>query len=411
MKYLISLFTGILLVSFAMFSCTHTDKKVLKNGQWIGVLEMDKNDKSQLLPFNFTYNKEELVITNAEEKIIIKEITIKNDSIILMLPVFKDEIRAKIISDDSLAGEYLHFGSKSKYSFPFSAKFGKTARFENANISPAFDISGRWETIVQPGDSDQYTIIGEFRQRGNNLIGTFLTPSGDYRFLEGAVSGNQMMLSCLDGSHTLLFKSTISKEGTLENGILIGGPFWKEKWVARINNDIELPDTDKQSAVKDGAGKIDFSFLDLNEKKINLSDEKYYGKAVIVQIMGSWCPNCMDETRFFTEIYDSYQPKGLEIVGLCFESNNFEESKERIQRFVNQLGAKYDFLYAGEAGKNNIFQALPFIKEFKGYPTTLYLDKNHNVKKVYTGFSGPGTGKHYEKQKTDIINFIDKLLN
>jgi thiol-disulfide isomerase/thioredoxin len=411
MKYLKGLLIGILLVSFALFSCSRKDEKILKEGRWVGVLEMDKNDKSQLLPFNFTYKEGTLVITNAGEKIIIKEITIQNDSINLKLPVFKDEIRAKIISSDSLLGEYLHFGSKSKYSFPFYAKFGKIERFENANISPAFDISGRWETTVQPDDSDRYTIIGEFRQNGNNLIGTFLTPSGDYRFLEGAVSGNRMMLSCLDGSHTLLFKATISKEGTLENGILIGGSTWKEKWVAKVNDNIELPDADKQSAVKDGTGEIEFSFLDLNGKKVNLSDEKYSGKAVIVQIMGSWCPNCMDETRLFTGIYDSYKPKGLEIIGLCFESNNFEESKERIQRFVNQLGAKYDFLYAGEVGKSNIFQALPFMKEFKGYPTTLYLDKNHKVKKVYTGFSGPGTGKYYEKQKTDIINLIDKLLS
>ncbi|MCX6166207.1 MAG: redoxin family protein, partial [Ignavibacteriae bacterium] len=311
---------------------------------------------------------------NAEEKIIIKELTIQNDSVIMKLPVFKDEMRAKIISGDSIAGEYFHFGSKSKYSFPFYARFSKTDRFENSKTTPVMDISGKWETTVQPGDSDQYTIIGEFKQSGNHLTGTFLTTSGDYRYLEGAVSGNKIMLSCLDGTHSLLFKATISKEGTLENGILIGGPTWKEKWRAVKNGKVELPDADKQSAVKEGTGKIDFSFLDLNGKKVNLSDEKYKGKIIIVQIVGSWCPNCMDETRFFAEIYDSYKLKGLEIIGLCFESNNFEESKLRIERFVNQIGAKGDFLYAGEVGKNSVFKALPFMKEFKGYPTTLYLD-------------------------------------
>ncbi|MBI5403908.1 MAG: TlpA family protein disulfide reductase [Ignavibacteriae bacterium] len=398
-----------LMFSVFLASCTKKDTAALKEGEWVGVLEMDKNEKSQLLPFNFTYGKSELVIRNAGEKIVIKEIVRKNDSVFFKLPVFRDEIRAKIISGDSLSGEYFHFGSKSKYSFPFSAKFGKSERFENAKTPPAADITGRWETTVQPGDSDQYMIIGEFNQKGNHLTGTFLTPSGDYRYLEGAVSGNKIMLSCLDGSHTMLFKADISKEGNLENGILIGGPTWKEKWIAKRNEKAELPDPEKQSAVKEGTGVVDFTLTDLNGNKVTLSD-KYKGKAVILQIMGSWCPNCMDETRFFTEIYDAYKPKGLEIVGLCFESNNFEDSKERIQRFVSQIGAKNDFLYAGEVGKNNIFNVLPFMKEFKGYPTTLYLDRNHNVKKVYTGFSGPGTGKHYEKQKTDIIQFIDKLL-
>ena len=405
------IFVLIILVSlqFITISCNKKENVMLKEGSWVGVLEMDKNDKTQLLPFNFTYSKGEVVIKNADEKISIKEIVNQNDSIIFKLPVFKDEIRAKIITGDSIVGEYFHFGSKSKYSFPFYAKFGKTERFENAKTPPVMDISGRWETTVQPGDSDQYVIIGEFKQTGNNLTGTFLTSSGDYRYLDGAVSGSKLMLSCLDGAHTMLFKADISKEGTLENGILIGGPTWKENWIAKKNDKAELPDPEKQSAVKEGTGMVDFSLTDLDGKKVTLS-EKYKGKAVILQIMGSWCPNCMDETRFFTEIYDTYKPKGLEIIGLCFESNNFDESKIRIQRFVTQLNAKYDFLYAGEVGKNSIFQTLPFMKEFKGYPTTLYLDKNHNVKKVYTGFSGPGTGKHYEKQKSDIIQFIDKLL-
>lgn len=401
----------IIVLSLIIFSCSKTDKKIMKDGKWVGILEMDKNDKNQILPFNFSLNKNEIIITNAGEKIDVKEIVFTSDSIVMKLPVFKDEIHAKIIKEDSLSGEYIHFGSKSKYSFPFFAKYGKEERFENAKEPSVMNITGRWETTVQPGDSDQYTIIGEFTQNGNHLTGTFLTSSGDYRFLEGAVSGNKIMLSCLDGSHTLLIKADISKDSTLENGLLVGGPTWKEKWRAVRNEKIELPDADKLSAVKEGTEKIDFSFLDLNGKQVSLSDEKYKDKAVIVQIMGSWCPNCMDETRFFTEIYDNYKPKGLEIIGLCFESNNFEESKNRIERFVKQIGAKYDFLYAGEVGKNNIFKALPFMKEFKGYPTTIYLDKNHKVKNVYTGFSGPGTGKHYEKQKAEIIQIIDKLLN
>jgi thiol-disulfide isomerase/thioredoxin len=389
-------------------ACSKKEKAALKEGSWVGVLEMDKNDKSQLLPFNFNLSKGEVIITNADERIFITEIINRNDSIIFKLPVFKDEIRAKIISSDSISGEYFHFGSKSKYSFPFYAKSGKTDRFENNKLPPSSDISGRWETTVQPGDSDQYTIIGEFQQSGNLLIGTFLTSSGDYRFLEGTVSGNKVMLSCLDGAHTLLFKADISKEGNLENGILIGGPTWKEKWIAKRNEKAELPDPEKQSAVKENTGVVDFNVTDLNGKKVTLS-EKYKDKAVIVQIMGSWCPNCMDETRFFNEIYEEYKLRGLEFAGLCFESNNFDESKLRIDRFVKELGAKYDFYYAGEVGKNSIFNVLPFMKEFKGYPTTIYLDKKHKVKKVYTGFSGPGTGKHYEKQKSDIVRFLDNL--
>ena len=283
-KYIFLILSLIILIS----SCTRQKIQEMASGKWVGVLNMDDKNPEILLPFNFSYtnnNKDEIIITNAEERIIIQEITFVGDSVFIKLPVFKDEIRAKIVTADVLKGTYLHFGSKSKNSFPFSASLGSSERFAGANKTPAFDVSGRWETIVQPGDSDQYTIIGEFNQLGNNLTGTFLTPSGDYRYLEGAVSGNDLMLSCLDGSHTLLFKATLSDKGTLENGILVGGPTWKEKWRAVKNEKIELPDPEKQSMLKDNIEKIDFSFLDLNGKKISLSDDKYKDKVVILQII------------------------------------------------------------------------------------------------------------------------------
>jgi thiol-disulfide isomerase/thioredoxin len=148
----------------------------------------------------------------------------------------------------------------------------------------------------------------------------------------------------------------------------------------------------------------------MNGEKVTLDDPKYKNKVVVLQIMGSWCPNCMDETRLLTQLYDTYKQKGLEIIGLCYESNDFNLAKPRIERFSKQLNAKYDFLYAGEVGNKSVLETLPFLKEFKGYPTTIYLDKNHKVTKIYTGFEGPGTGQYYEKLKNDITKYIEKLL-
>ena len=404
----------VILISLISFYCS--DKKPeLNQGNWRGVILLDKNEPTFLLPFDFTFEKStggkyKITVFNADEKISSEEITLLNDSMFIKMPVFKDEIKAKLINKDSLVGEYFHYGSKSKYGMPFYASAKNTGRFPDANKPPALDITGRWETVFQKGEPDEYKAVGEFKQQGNKLTGTFLTSSGDYRYLEGAVSGNDVMLSCLDGAHSLLFKANISSQGNLENGVLIGGPAWKEKWQAARNEKAELPDPEKQSAIKEGTQEINFSFKDINDKQVSLNDDKYKGKAMIVQLMGSWCPNCMDETRLFIQLYDTYKPKGLEILGLCFESKDSAESIKRIIRFVNQLNAKYDFLYAGEVGNKPVLEVLPFMKEFKGYPTTLFLDKSHKVVSVYTGFSGPGTGMHYEKQKNDLILIIEKIL-
>jgi thiol-disulfide isomerase/thioredoxin len=387
----------------------------MKQGVWRGVLLMDANDSSLKLPFTFTFTRTEdgkmkMEIVNAEERIDATEINLVNDSIHIKLPVFEDEIFAKIIKEDSISGSYLHYGSKSKYPIPFYGIFGKTDRFPGDKVQPVLDIDGRWDATFQPGEKDEYKAVGEFKQRGFELRGTFLTSSGDYRYLDGAVSGNQIMLSCLDGAHSLLFKATITPDGKIDNGLLVGGPAWREKWIAVRNDKAELPDPEKLISLKPGVDNINFSMFNMNGEKVTLDNEKYKNKAVILQIMGSWCPNCMDETRLLAKLYDTYKPLGLEIIGLCYESNDFNAAKPRIERFSKQLNAKYDFLYAGEVGNKSVLETLPFLSDFKGYPTTIYLDKNHKVTKIYTGFEGPGTGQHYEKLKNDITQYIEKLL-
>lgn len=393
--------------------CSRINKQ-MQQGKWRGILLIDKTDSRNELPFIFEFSKTgtggmEMTIYNAGEKIKADEILIKGDSVFIKMPVFKDEIHAKIISSDSLAGQYFHFGSKSSYGIPFYATTKQKNRFHETGVKSLIDVSGRWETTMQPGDSDEYKIIGEFRQTGSRVTGTFLTTSGDYRYLEGIAEGNKFLLSCIDGAHTLLFKAEITPDGKLDNGVLIGGPSWVEKWRAVKNENAVLPDPEKQSSIKAGTGVVDFKFKDLNGNDVSLSDKKFEGKNIVLQIMGSWCPNCMDETRLYSELYKTYKDKGFEFIGLCFESNNFDESKARIERFVTQLNAGYTFLYAGEVGNKQVLAALPFIKDFKGYPTTIYLDKTHKPLKVFTGFSGPGTGEHYEKLKTEIINYLNSL--
>lgn len=410
MKHSISI---ILLVSLIFSACGKQTPTVSK-GIWRGNIQLNDVPEESQMPFQFLWNtesegKDKITIINAEERISVNEVSYSGDSVFIKLPVFKDEIKARIVTKDSIAGLYFHVGSRSKYTMPFYATSGKDIRFGGEIVPPAANISGRWETTVAPGDSAEYKIVGEFKQTGNKLTGTFLTTAGDHRYLDGIVTGSKMKLSSVDGNHTLLITADITKDGRLENGLLIGGPKWREKWIAIKNENFKLPEPETITKIKAGTGVVDFTFADMTGKRISLNDEKYKGKPVIVQLMGSWCPNCMDETRFFNELYPKYNQKGLEIIGLSFETNNFEESKDRIERFVKQLNAKYDFLYAGEVGKN-INETLPFIEKLNGYPTTLYLDKEHRIAKVYTGFSGPGTGDYYTKTKEEIIKTIESLL-
>ncbi|MBM4158382.1 MAG: TlpA family protein disulfide reductase [Ignavibacteria bacterium] len=404
----------LVLFGLAVFSCGKKEIDI-KKGDWRGVILPVRENPDIEIPFNFyvestAENKHTIIIRNADEKIMIDEIILRGDSLIVRIPVFSDEIKALIYGGDSLAGEYIHYGSRSSYGMTFFAKAGVNERFKDKDEKVVSDLTGRWETKVNPGDSNEYRIIGEFIQTGNNLIGTFLSASGDFRYLEGNVYGNKMMMSKVDGAHTVLFTAEISPDGNLINGMLIGGPNWKEKWTAKKNEKAELPDPEKVTELKKGYETIDFSFINTEKKLVSLKDEKFLGKAVVVQISGTWCPNCKDEAVLFAGLYENYQPAGLEVVSLNFESKDTVSALERMLRFKNQTGAGYEFLYAGEPGKNNVMKVLPALKSFNGYPTTIYMDRKHKVRKIYTGFSGPGTGVHYEKMRNGIIDIIEKVL-
>src|SRR5665647_880755 len=198
--------TIIILFLAMIFSSCGKKLSETTNGVWRATIQLNETPSESQMPFLFSWNKtsggkDEIIIINAEERIPVNEISYSSDSVFIKLPVFKDEIKAKIISKDSIVGLYYHAGSKSKYTMPFYAVAGKTDRFDEEMKKPEIDVTGRWETTVAQGDSSESKMTGEFKQTGNKVTGTFLTTSGDHRYLDGIVSGNRIKLSTVDGNH------------------------------------------------------------------------------------------------------------------------------------------------------------------------------------------------------------------
>ena len=76
-------------------------------GLWRGNIQLNESPTESQMPFLFNWtkrndNKDEITIINAEEKITVNEISYSGDSVFIKLPVFKDEIKAKMISKDSI---------------------------------------------------------------------------------------------------------------------------------------------------------------------------------------------------------------------------------------------------------------------------------------------------------------------
>ncbi len=388
-------------------------RKNLPQGDWLGVIRIDSAITDMDLPFNMIYESnpeiEVMYVLNADETIFITEIDRNGDTVFMKFPVFSSEIAA-IFRHDSLVGKYYPKGIDGGIAYDFYAIPGISDRFPWYTEDAAMDVTGRWRFIENPGTPDSNVLVGEFAQDGNRVTGTILNPTGDYRFLEGKVSGNKFMLSGIDGAHTLILTADITPDGTMENGKFMGSQRWKSTWIAERDEDVTIPKGERLIRLKEDAKPFTFAFPDINGDTISLSDPRFKDKVVIVQAVGTWCPNCLDEAVFYRDIYSTYKDQGLEIVALSFEDKTFESSVPKMKRFKEQTGAGYPFLYAGPRGRESIRSVLYPFEGIMAYPTTIFIDRKGSIRKVETGFSGPGTGKHYERFVDDTRLFVEELL-
>src|ERR1035437_757746 len=372
------------------------------------------------LPFNFYMDrdingKEMVVFVNGSEKIYADEIRNTKDSIFIKMPVFDSEINAQIIKNEeaksiSMKGVFINHARTSDNIFLFEANSGNDERFLLKGITARQNFSGKWEVHFSQGTPDSSDAIGEFAQNGTKLTGTFLTTTGDDRYLQGNVIDSTMYLSCFDGMHLFLFKATMRNDGSII-GDYWSGAHWHEPWIGRRNDRYKLPDADTLMHLKQGYVNISFSFPDADSTIFHFPSDKYKNKVVILQIMGTWCPNCMDETSYLSPYYDKNKSRGLEIIGLDFEkTSDFNHAKYNISRLKSRFNISYQILIAGSTRKDDLAIKLPMFESIYSYPTTIFIDKKGKVRRIHTGYSGPATGHYYDRWIDDFTSFVDKLL-
>jgi thiol-disulfide isomerase/thioredoxin len=366
------------------------------------------------LPFNFevVYNGKQpsLIIRNADERIVVDEISLTVDSFNFKMPVFDSEFRCRR-SKNGFTGVWINHYRSNRNRIPFVAEFGRYNRFETVpgKANPVFE--GRWKVVFSPGSKDSTAAVGIFNhiEQTDFLKGTFLTETGDYRYLEGIRSGSQIFLSSFDGSRAYLFTGNL-KDGMIE-GMFYSGMHWREPWIAKRDESFKLRDAEEITSLKNGSGRVAFSFPDLDGKTISLDDDKFKNKPVIVQLMGSWCANCLDESRYFTELYHQYHASGLEIIALAFEKTTEEQkARQLVKRFKDRVHAPYEFLITSQSGKASAEKFFPQLSAVSAFPTTIFLNKAHEVVKIHTGFNGPATGEEYQVFKERTENLISTLM-
>ena len=221
-----------------------------------------------------------------------------------------------------------------------------------------------------------------------------------------------MKLSAFDGAHAFLFTAEFSK-GEM-HGYFYSGNHYRAEFKGNRNADYELPHEDTLTNLNEGFDRFYFSFPDEQGELVSLNDERFQDKVTLVQIMGTWCPNCLDESTYYSEYYRENADRGLEMVALAFEYAKTEEKAfAGIQRLKTRLDIKYPILLAqyGSSSKTLAQEKLPMLNHVLSYPTTIFIDKKGTVRKIHTGFNGPATGDKYVAFQEEFTTFVNMLLN
>ena len=325
----------------------------------------------------------------------------ENDSLTLAWDYYGSKLLATL-KDGTLEGQYVR---NARSSYPFRA----TRFVATPAAADVPKISGVWEIVgvkSSKGEAAWQLIV---RQSGSEASAAILRVDGDTGTLDGTYKDGKFLLSHFSGVRPSLLEVTPAADGTLK--LVLNGRDTMtavRPAEARAKGLPEPDDPTKHTGVKDSSQPFRFSFPDLSGKLVSNTDPQFRGKVVLVNILGSWCPNCHDEAPFMMEMYRKYHAQGLEIVGLAFEDADQVKNPVQLHAFIKKYGIEYPVLLCGETSeaKEKLSQA----QNWDAWPTTFFLGRDGLVKTVHTGFPGPASGELYLKAKREFVETVEHLL-
>jgi thiol-disulfide isomerase/thioredoxin len=347
-----------------------------------------------------------------DEKTPIPEISKTGDSVRLGFSEYSAEVRATW-DGTQLSGNYLRIRADGTKSLKFTASPAASSSSQPAGQSPAGTLpAGNYQVLFQGEEKVDNRTVAKLWSKGDALHGTFIAPDGDYGLLVGKPSGKSIQLSRFTGWQAIAIVLEPDAEG------------WRGKFYAasnakprsfvlqpRADLNVETPAA-KRTVIKNPNAEFEFSGVSLSGETVRNTDERFKGKALIVDVMGTWCHNCLDEAPVLQKLQEQFGKGGLEIVGISFEiSDDPSLAKKNLQLFKDRFGLTYTLLFCGSLDDENVKKRLHSqIDNFFAYPTAIFIDKNHKVRTINSGFKGPGTGDEFQQQIREFQELAGALV-
>ncbi len=343
-------------------------------------------------------------IRNGKEKFVLDQITRTGDSIFVSIPAYDTQIRAKDFGD-SISGKFVKNYIENDNGIDFKAYKGRS-RFPATENRNELKLEGRWEIKFEGSDEINVAV---FSIHKGEISGSVLSNSGDLRFLYGSQTADGFTVSTFTGLSSYLLTIKVKNDSTWEGYMHTSRS--KTRFTAKYNPKANLENPYHLTKLNTGQDSLSFKLKDLNGNWVSVSDQKYKNKVLIVSILGSWCPNCLDEQAYLSEWYKLNKEKGIEVIGVAFErKDDAVYANKFLTNLKNRLKIEYPLLFGGKIGMESTKRVFPEIEQIKIYPTTLFIAKDGKVSKIHTGYNGPATGLFYEEFKKEFDEIVNDLL-
>jgi thiol-disulfide isomerase/thioredoxin len=379
------------------------------------IVDIQLNDRLQMqvnASIAALNNKAPITIFNGKE---VYQLSVKKrigDTIVYQFPAQDAEWRVAFEKDFSEArGWWINYNKKVPVRYPVHLYMTLSEMIPKPDsIFP--ELFGRWKVLFEPGTPNEEVLVGVFQQEINGRIfGSFLSETGDYRYLHGYAANGKLHLQTYTGYWAFVVEADLNGSDEM-TGVFYSGGKSSSPFKAMKDETVQLRDEAELTYLIKRDERVVLNNLSkLNGRKTNLDLAKN-GQVTLIQIMGTWCPNCIDEANLLKELHAAYGKQGLEIIALGFEvGTDTKKQRSRLKRFVKDLQVNYPVYLAGTSSKEAAAAYFPMLNGIMSFPTSILVDEQGKIIAIHTGFSGPATGPAYtelvNKYKQEIENALE----
>lgn len=329
---------------------------------------------------------------------------------------------------DSVVVDFAHLGSQLRgvvRNGEFSGYFGNTNRRDSALVTAQAATKTRAKIVASVPNINGTWIIPHKTAKGENswrfvvqqsdtgVIATILRVDGDAGAMIGRYADGVFKLSHFDGTRPSLLDITVENDGSLR--LTSRGTRGAPVIYTALRSDAALAQGIAEPAnfathttVKDASEAFRFAGADTAGVAFNNTDKKFAGKVIVLNVTGSWCPNCHDEAPYLSSLYQKYRDRGVEIVALDFEEPDQIPELKRLKAFIKRYNVGYTYLLGGET--RQVQEKLPQAVNLNTWPATFFIARDGTVRAVRTGLAAKASGAFHDTLESDYESIIQSLL-